>query len=174
MSRGLRRAPAIAAAVLLALALGAAAASAQVVRSFTPRFTTNDRGDVTLIGNTLMTCGSGGGCPDGQAGNGGRVNNDDYVMQYVDVDGVGSTFCSSAASLALPPGATVLWAGLYWGGVSSSAARNQVVFSTPSAAGLTLTAGSLDASGSDYQGFRDVTALVTAGGSGTYQVAVIS
>ncbi|MGH7730206.1 MAG: DUF11 domain-containing protein, partial [Candidatus Eiseniibacteriota bacterium] len=158
-------------AAALAAALPAAPASAQIVRAFTPRYSTNDRGDITIVGNTLMSCGSASGCAAAQGGSGGRVNNDAYVMQYVDVDGVPSTFCSSTAPLALPAGATVLWAGLYWGGNSADAARNQVVFSTPAAAGLALTATQLDASGNHYQGFRDVTALVAAAGSASYTVA---
>ncbi|HKQ56778.1 MAG TPA: SdrD B-like domain-containing protein, partial [Candidatus Eisenbacteria bacterium] len=156
---------------LLALALPAAPAAAQTVRGFTPRFTTNDRGDITLIGNTLMSCSGGGQCNQARTGNGNQLNNNDHNMQYVDVDAVGSTFCSSAALLSLPSGATVLWAGLYWGGFSNNAARNQVILSTPASASLAITATQLDASGSAYQGFRDVTAQVTAGGNGTYMVA---
>src|SRR5262245_26773462 len=41
--------------VLLVLA-SATTASAQVVRPFTPRFATNVAGDISLIGNTLMSC----------------------------------------------------------------------------------------------------------------------
>ena len=156
---------------LVALALIAVPASAQIVRGFTPRFTTNDRGDITLIGNTIMSCGGGGQCNNARNGTGGQINNNDHNMQYVDVDGVAGTFSSSSAVLTLPPGATVLWAGLYWGGFSANAARNQVVLSTPAAAGINLTATQLDASGNAYQGYRDVTAQVTAGGNGTYLAA---
>lgn len=170
MSRGaLRSGPA--AIALLAMALVAGPASAQVVRPFAPRFSTNDRGDITLTGNTVMTCSGGGSCASAQAGTSGGLNNDGQNMQYVDVDGVPGTFCSSSAVLAIPRGATVLWAGLYWGGWSSSAARNQVIFTTPAVAGLAVTATQVDATGSAYQGFRDVTAQVIAAGSGSYMVA---
>jgi uncharacterized repeat protein (TIGR01451 family) len=158
-------------AVLLALAL-AAPVSAQVVRSFTPRFTTNDRGDITLIGNTLMSCGGAGNCTNVRNGTGGQVNNNDNNMQYVDVDALGSTFNSSAALLQLPSGATVLWAGLYWGGSSTNAARNTCQLSTPAAANQNITATQVDAfAPDDYQGYRDVTAMVAAGGNGTYMVS---
>lgn len=167
----IRRALRLGAASLAALVLFAAPGSAQVVRGFTPRFTANDRGDITLIGNTLMSCSSGGSCASAQSGTSGGLNNDGHNMQYVDVDGVPGTFCSSSAVLTIPPGATVLWAGLYWGGWSASAARNQVILTTPAAAGLAVTATQVDASGSAYQGYRDVTAQVTAAGSGTYMVA---
>jgi uncharacterized repeat protein (TIGR01451 family) len=173
MSRFVRYACTLAVPVLMALGLAVAPASAQIVRNFTPRFTTNDRGDIALIGNTLMSCSGAGQCNNARAGNGSPNNQDDndFNMQYVDVDALGSTFCSSAAVLSLPAGSTVLWAGLYWGGSSANAARNQAQLSTPVAANQAITATQLDASGNDYQGYRDVTALVTAGGNGTYMVA---
>lgn len=157
-------------AALAALALAAAPASAQVVRAFASRFSTNTTGDMQFIGNTLMTC-SGGGCGNAQGGTGGNLNNNDFTMVYVDVDADASTFCSSTATLNLPVGATVLWAGLYWGGNSNVAARNQARFATPVAAYTTLTATQVDVSGTAYQGFIDVTARVVAGGNGTYTVA---
>jgi len=160
--------------LLLALALLAGAATpaaAQVVRAFAPRFTTNAPGDITLIGNTIMSCTGGGGCTNGRNGTGGNIDDNDFNMQYVDIDGDGTTFSSSRATLTLPAGATVLWAGLYWGGNSNNAARNQVRLATPVAAYVTLTATQLDALGGFYQGYLDVTARVIAGGNGDYTVA---
>lgn len=169
-----RSARALALAALL-LAMAAAPAGAQVVRAFTPRFTTNQPGDITLIGNTIMTCSGGGGgpnsCANGRNGTGNNVNNNDFNMVYVDVDGDGTTFSSSSADLALPPGATVLWAGLYWGGYSNNAARNTVRFLTPASGYVSLTATQTDASGRAYKCFVDVTARVQAGMSGTYRAA---
>jgi uncharacterized repeat protein (TIGR01451 family) len=156
---------------VLALLVLPAISRAQVVRAFTPRYTANLAGDITLIGNTLMTCGGGGSCANGQNGTGGSVNNNDFSMQYVDVDGVGATFNSSEATLTLPPGATVLWAGLYWGGDSNDARRDEAEFAAPGLGSLVLTANQLDAVGSRYQGFADVTSYVQAAGSGSYTVA---
>lgn len=156
---------------LLAAALAPAPARAQVVRAFTPRFSINASGDLAMIGNTLMSCSGGNQCNRGRNGSGNNVDNNDFSMQYVDVDGVGGTFCSSTADLALPPGATVLWAGLYWQGDSNSGARATARFATPAAAYATLTADRLDAYGSAYACFEDVTARVQAAGSGTYTVA---
>jgi uncharacterized repeat protein (TIGR01451 family) len=164
-------------ALLLALlgaiagvALDAGPADAQVVRTFTPRYTINNRGDIRLIGNTLMSCSGGGQCNQARNGSSSRDNND-FNMQYVDVDGDGSTFCSSRATLTLPVGTTVLFAGLYWAGDSNNAARNQARFSTPITGYQTVVAIQIDANGTAYQGFRDVTALVQAGGNGSYTVA---
>jgi len=158
-------------AAFLALASAAAPSAAQVVRAFTPRFSTNTSGDVTLIGNTIMTCSGGGGCNQARNGTGGNRDNNDFNMVYVDVDGVAGTFSSSTANLNLPAGATVLWAGLYWGGESNNGARNTVQFGTPVAGYVTLTAAQLSANGTDYAALVDVTTRVQAGGNGTYRVA---
>ena len=159
---------------LLALPLALAVpARAQVARTFAPRFNVQTAGDITLIGNTLMTCPSGDGkCANAQAGGGGGViNNDNFVMQYVDVDGDPSTFASSTATLSLPSGATVLFAGLYWGGVSSSASRNTAKLALPGGGYTVITAQQLDVIGTSYQGFLDITSQVRAAGNGAYAVA---
>ena len=163
-------------ALTLSLALAIVCATprpvlAQVVRAFTTRYSTNDNGDIVLIGNTMMTCPAGGACATGQGGTGGSLNDNDFNMVYVNTDADATTFSSSSSQLALPAGATVLWAGLYWQGDSNNGARNQVKFATPAAAYATVTASQLDATGTTYSGFLDVTARVQAGGTGTYWVA---
>jgi uncharacterized repeat protein (TIGR01451 family) len=159
---------------LLALSVAIVApARAQVARTFTPRFNVQTAGDVTLIGNTVMSCSaSDSKCANAQSGGGtGNVDNEDFTMQYVDVDGDATTFSSSTATLSLPSGANVLFAGLYWGGFSALSARNTVKLAVPGGAYATVTAQQLDAIGSAYQGFLDVTSQVRAAGSGTYRVA---
>lgn len=164
-----RRAPLLRTGLALALAASLVRpAAAQVVRAFTPRYTTNDNGDITLIGNTLLSCNGGGSCNNGRNGNGGNVDNNNFTMVYVDTDADASTFCSSSATLTMPAGASVLWAGLYWGGESASAARANCRFSTPATGYQNLTATQLDVSGNYYQGFVDVTARVQASGNGIY------
>lgn len=155
---------------LLALAV-ASPADAQVVRNFAPRFSTNDNGDILPIGNTIMSCSASGTCTNGRNGTGGSVDNNDFTMVYVDVDTDAATFSSSRATLTMPAGATVLWAGLYWGGNTTTASRNTVRFSTPTAGYVSLTATQLDATGGNYQGYVNVTTQVAAGGNGTYTVA---
>lgn len=155
----------------IALLVMAAPVSAQVVRTFTPRFSTNDNGDITLIGNTMMTCNGGANCAAGQAGTGNRLDDGDFTMAYVDADLDPTTFSSSSATLTLPPGATVLWAGLHWLGVSNTGARTTVKFAAPGGGYTTLTATTLDVTGNNYHGYVDVTSTVRSNGSGTYWVA---
>ncbi len=169
MSARFRR---IALALLLAGSALAAphAARAQIVRAFTPRFTASQPGDITIVGNTVMTCNGGGTCANGQAGAGTNVNDNDFTMVYVDVDGDGTTVSSSNATLTLPTGAGVLWAGLYWGGYTGGGNRTTVRLRTPVAGYVTVNAARTDASGQAYQCFADVTAQVQAGGAGSYMV----
>jgi uncharacterized repeat protein (TIGR01451 family) len=172
--RTAKRAAHAARALALALALcalTAPAARAQVVRAFTPRTSVNMNGDITLIGNTIMTCTGNGLCATGHDGTGNKINNDDFNMQYVDVDADGTTFSSSSATLSLPATATVAWAGLYWSGDSNNGARNQVRFATPAAGYVAITASRLDVTGTIYQGFADVTSQVQNGGNGSYTTA---
>ena len=55
-----------------------------------------------------------------QNGTTAAADNNDFDMSYVDVDGESTTFNSSRATLALPAGSTVLFAGLYWAGDTSA------------------------------------------------------
>src|SRR4051794_40772807 len=115
-------------ALLLALTLPSVAQAVQPAgaRTFAPRFAKNDLGDITIAANTLMTCPAH--CVE-EGGTGPNLNNNNNNMVRVDVDGDATTFNSSRATVALPAGATVLWAGLYWGadttaGTNGAAAGN--------------------------------------------------
>jgi len=141
-----------------------------------------------MIANTLMTCpASASNCPAAQQAS--SANNNDFNMVFVNVDpDGGNNFDSSSANLSLPAGAVVLFAGLYWEGdtlpvggngipAPDPTARNVVRFRAPDGVGYrTETATTLDSSnvsgtGNYYQGFVDVTGVVSAAGSGTYTVA---
>lgn len=176
-------------AFMLGVFLSAESAEAQVPpqepiieRPFAPRFTTGVQGNISITSNTLMTC--QGGCA---AQNSLTLNNAAFNMVYVDVDGDATTFNSSGATLNLPPGATVLWAGLYWGAYAqtpdptAASPEAQVRFKTPgSATYANLRATQFDYSArlipdplprQPYQGFVEVTQLVQAAGNGQYFVA---
>jgi hypothetical protein len=171
--------PLVLLAIVMLLILPATAGAAD--RSFTMRFSATDTGDVAIVANASMTCPTTAAtCAAAQAGIGssGQLNNNEYPMEYIDVDSNPTTVSSSRADLSLPPGATVLFAGLYWGGDSTAAERGRVRLDTPAAGGyVDLVASTLDTASikptppNVYQGFVDVTSLVRSAGSGTYGVA---
>ncbi len=132
----------------------------------------NAPGDIVYAANTLLTCpATAGNCAAAQAGTRASANNE-FAMIQVDTDSDASTFNSSTATLDIPADATVLFAGLYWGAVSTSGDRGTVQFETGTGTGYTtVTADQLDDRGATYQGFADVTAAVQATGNGEYTVA---
>lgn len=170
--------------LVTAIVLTMAPAQAQVVRNFTSRYSVNTTGDIVLIGNTLMTCSTtgtnGASCNAARNGTGSLLNNNSFTMVYVDMDGDSTTTNSSSADLNLPPGSTVLWAGLYWGAEAPRLpSPNTVRFRTPTTGYITLTATQTDSISFGtgrirYQGFVEVTSLVQSGGNGTYWVADVT
>ena len=100
------------------------------------------------------------------------------------VNAAGGTVNSSSATVTLPAGATVLWAGLYWGadrapgrtgGGTERRRQGTVKLKVPGGTyqAITATAGRLphlEPQSMRYRAFRDVTAQVAAGGAGTYWV----
>lgn len=159
--------------------LAVPALASTVQRSFTPRFAVTARGELLMVGNTLMTCPASAACTTAQGG--GLVNNNDFSMIWTNTDGVTTAPAnSSTATLTIPAGSTVLFAGLYWGADTSGttpaptpANRNIVRFATPASGYANTTATTLDVIGTRYSGYADVTARVQAGGSGTYKVSGI-
>src|SRR5436190_13008556 len=116
----------------LALALMAAPAHAADA-PFAPRFAQTARGDVAAVGNMLLTCPTAtAGCTNAQGGTGSTLNNNSWNMTPVNV--AGGTVNSSSATVTLPAGATVLWAGLYWS-ADTSAGTNGAVAPNASAKG---------------------------------------
>lgn len=148
---------------------------------FAPVFSTNAPGDIKFVSNTVATCSNAfANCAAAQSGAAWNNNNVSGNMILVDIDGDPTTPTSSSATYTLPPGGSVLWAGLYWSGYyeGPNGDKDDIRFETPTSGGYTnLTADQLYTSAvSDdfYGGFVDVTAAVAAGGSGTYTVGDIS
>jgi len=156
---------------ILAFALLAAPAHADA--PFTPRFAQTAPGDIAAVGNTLMTCPASAACTTAQAST--TASDNDFAMVYVDADSDGTTFDSSAATFTRPAGATVLWAGLYWSGHSSSTDRDKVKLQVPGASGYAQVSSSnvltSTAQPARYRAFADVTAQVASAPSGDYWVA---
>ncbi|MGH8079622.1 MAG: hypothetical protein ACREP7_03530, partial [Lysobacter sp.] len=169
--------------VSAALAIGVALLSpvVQADRAFATRYQiAAANGDIVGIGNINLHCGNNPAlCSQAQNSTGSIVNQDPAIaMIHVDIDGDPATFNSSSASLSLPSGATVLFAGLYWSGISVSAARNTVRVRPPGAGAYSIltadelldnNAGAFGAAA--YQGFENVTAMVQAAGNGVYTIA---
>jgi uncharacterized repeat protein (TIGR01451 family) len=148
-------------------------------RNFAPRFSTNDTGNITIVGNTLMSCSPSDTqnlpttCAQARTGTapGADNNNNEWTMVRVDEDGdPGTTLNSSRATLTLPTASTVLFAGLYYGALSPSALRNTVDLKVPGASAYETLTAAVDDIGDRYQGFVDVTERVATAGSGDYWV----
>jgi uncharacterized repeat protein (TIGR01451 family) len=158
--------------------------TASADRAFSARFSTNTQGDIAIAANSLMSCldalAACASVRDGTAGTG--LNNNDRTLTWIDADADPNTKTdSSSADLALPAGAKVLFAGLYYGGrltagtggtEGDASKRNVVSFKAPGDAGYTdLTASQIDTSSTQYQAFVNVTDRVDRAGAGTYWVA---
>ena len=148
----------------------------------------NARGDIQIVGNTILCKrGNGGNCT--APGNDDRNNNIDMI--YADIDGSNSTFASSSAQLNLPEGSRVMWAKLYWQGMlykdgdaEKTAAQwvkfrpaNSTTYQTVFAQDFNwVYYGGNTNEAEDrwyYQGAVDITNQVKAAGSGHYFVADI-
>ena len=181
--QGRTRTKAIVLSITVAFALLLSIAGpASAERPFAPRFSQNVQGAITFAANTVMTCpDSDARCPAARAGTGSVLNNNSFNMTYVDVDADPSTFNSSSATITIPAGAQVLFAGLYYGSRTSGgaggtqspnpSARGTVRLKTPGGAYETLAAAVDNTSGSTYAAFVDVTSQVQAAGTGSYTVA---
>ncbi|MDP2161184.1 MAG: SprB repeat-containing protein, partial [Flavobacterium sp.] len=176
---------------------------AQVPVPFTVRYENNLKGDMTLIANSIVnrqTSTDGPNVPYNTLGNTSQYN-DNFNMQYVDIDGDASTFSSSSAVLTLPNGGCnkIVYAGLYWSatyrfntGYSTNAGDgdgirvtnfNQIKLKLPGGAyqditGQILFDGFTDpnfVANSPYACYADITSLVTglANPEGEYTVANI-
>jgi uncharacterized repeat protein (TIGR01451 family) len=177
--RSLARLVAAVALLLPALFLNVPEADASFqVRGFSPRFSVNAQGAITLVGNTLASCSSAAaGCAQARnatAAPASSNNNNSWTMAYVDVDGDSSTINSSSATLSLPAGSSVLFAELTWGGESTSAQRGVASFRVPGAGYVAVSATrvDVDTAANRYSAVADVTPLVAGltNPNGTYWV----
>ncbi len=142
-------------------------------RPFALRYSADVPGDIAFVANTILTCTASVACGRIQTGVNAGTNNG-QSMVHIDDDTDSTTFNSSSSTLALPAGSTVLFAGLYWGAVSTASAAANVKFKAPAAATYTTIASTtFDTINSSYSAFADVTATVAAAGNGAYWAADI-
>src|SRR5689334_19841312 len=90
----------------------------QLVTPFTIRYQTQQKGGITFISNSTVTCDGGAGCLAGQneVPPVGTASDNTFTAAYIDIDSDTNTYSSSSDSLALPNCSEISWAGLYWGG----------------------------------------------------------
>jgi len=156
-----------------------------IPRPYEERDAMNLRGNFKMKGNTNLRCVSG--CPATPTTNNPSVN-----MGYADIDADPITINSSSSNVTLPAGATVEWAGLYWGGMYNStrggisnppASLNidQVKLREPGSASYTTINAQVrnieTGSQTNWRSFMahaDVTSIVQSGGNGNYFVADIA
>jgi len=174
---------------ILLLLLGLANAQVQVVRPFTVRYQVNTQGNILIIGNTQESCSSSGTAtitpssgPTCNVSASSTINNNSVQMAFIDYDTDPSTFNATRATLTLPAGSTVLWAGLYWGGSRGGsipppnpANIGQVLLRYGTGSYVPVNATQIDTGiahpQDPYSAFADVTSFVQAHGSGDYWVA---
>lgn len=92
---------------------------------FTSRFDTSIRGDMMLIGNSIVNRDNNKTSEYANDAYTGTTDNNSENMQYVDIDNDPDTFSSSSASLKVPNASRacykIVYAGLYWSGVYTQA-----------------------------------------------------
>src|SRR5262245_21526215 len=111
---------AIVASVGVTLSITAPTAAAAVRQAFTPAvYSSAENGAIMLSGNTQMTCPSAkSGCSTAQtsaastSSSNAAINNNSFVMGFIDADALATTTNSTSADLDLPAGSTVLYAYL--------------------------------------------------------------
>jgi uncharacterized repeat protein (TIGR01451 family) len=165
--------------------------NAQSITPFSIWKQVTQKGDITFTGNSMLTCAASGTCttalgaisPIG-SGAGNNYNNNGFVMNYINIaDATDPTarFSRSNANLTLGTtgGCGVIYAELFWGGSISAATtnyakRDSVYLKVPGGGYVGLKADIRTDAASPFAGYycyKDVTALVKAGGTGTYWLA---
>ncbi|MEU5160562.1 DUF3344 domain-containing protein [Streptomyces sp. NPDC020875] len=182
------------AAALLGLAaqgVGAAGVSDQPESPripFVQRYHAVQHGGIVRTANAAITCRTPettGAAPCATAQGGGRGVNGDYEMFYTDEDDDPNTYNSSRARLALPAGAEVSYARLYWGGnlrvgeQKPPEDNGRVLVAEPGGRYKEVLADTTiahrDADGADaFQASADITPLVRQSGAGLWTVAQIN
>ncbi|MEU2241636.1 DUF3344 domain-containing protein [Streptomyces sp. NPDC018338] len=141
---------------------------------FAPRYQAEQHGGIVRAANTSA-----------KGAKGTESVNDNASIAYVDVDKDPNTYNSSRAELAVPAGARVSWARLYWGGnlrvgeQKPPADNGRVLIAEPGGQYKALLADTLighrTAAGADaFQASADVTKLVRSARPGQWTVAQVN
>lgn len=180
MTRFLRTVVCLALVAVAAVIVVPGQAQAGTIRNFDKVFGTQANGAVRITGNSLMNCGTTAACR--AVLDGGLVNNNNNAWNMVglDADTDASTASSSGAAVTVPDGATVLYAGLFWGAARKAGTGGADAVGDPAkirlkvpggAAYQTVTASKTDYLSNtpqDYSSYADITTLVKNAGRGQY------
>jgi large repetitive protein len=155
----------------IALLLLSTGLFSQLINPFNVRYQVTQKGNITFVSNTSMTCNNNCSAT-GQMPPSGTGKNNDFTQAYVDIDGDATTFMSSSDSLNLPACSQITWAGLYWGGWINNASthyavRKDVKIKVNNGTYTALTADSLVDNSlgfNSYHCFTDITSLVQGAG----------
>ncbi|MFE0426490.1 DUF3344 domain-containing protein [Streptomyces sp. NPDC058953] len=155
---------------------------------FTQRYHAVQHGGIVRTANAAITCrtpGTAGAASCAEVQRGGPGVNGDYEMFYTDEDDDPNTYNSSRARLALPAGAKVTYARLYWGGnlrvgeQKPPKDNGRVLIAEPGGRYkevlADITVAHRDADGADaFQASADITPLVRESVAGLWTVAQIN
>ena len=160
---------------------------------FNVKYNSSLKGDILQIGNGILNRNLAPDTPNNPYN--GTLNNNNFNMGYIDIDGDTSTFSSSSADLTIPTATSncyrIAYAALYWNGMylqtnvdNNSVNRanlNRVKLKTPGGAYQNITGTliydsfptPLSASSIGYTAFADVTTILQGlpNANGTYTVA---
>ncbi|MCO7186442.1 hypothetical protein NH341_13545, partial [Tenacibaculum sp. XPcli2-G] len=132
----------------------------------------NVKGDITFIGNNILSKYVGWPNYNANRPYDGYEANGQVNMQYIDIDGDPSTVSSSSDQLNLPNCSRVVYAGLYWAGIypyenwyTSPYSRqhnpNNIKFQLPGQGYQDITADeTIFDDNSTYINYKDITSLV--------------
>lgn len=169
-------------------------ANSQLITPFSPVISVTQKGDITFAANAITTCtGTGTACTNGriQIPSAGNTNNQTtgITIGYIDIDGstgIGAqTFSSSSSTLNIggASGCGVIYAYLTWGGFVATTTTNyskkdSIYFQLPGGTTYNKLKADLLVETTvpynrTYHCYKDVTALVKAGGAGSYTAANI-
>ena len=158
-----------------------ATASAEVVADgLGTRFLADGAFDVVHAGASLLSCDAAeAGCLEARRRDpGAALDNNSWAMIPVDAAGLGLP--SSSATIDIPAGASVAFAGLYWSGNTpvgaDTATLGSALLAAPGSAPVAIDAQQVEQQGTRYLSFLDVTSTVASGGAGTWSfggVAVV-
>jgi len=123
---------------LVGLFFAAAGTAVAADRPFSLRFNANINGEMQIIGNTLMSCSvanhanctaARGSILESQESDHTatvHLNDNDYTIFNVNDADTSKTNASSSRLSGVPAGASVVWAGLYWGAETATSAPSSM------------------------------------------------